>query len=191
MSNKDFENLSGKILIASPFTMQGNVFYRSLIYMLSHSPEASAGVIINHPLNKLPFGALLKMSAFGESGIDSLKIPIHLGGPVELEKGVFLHSPEYNKNLLFNFGNDLAVSSNPSIVNDIASGKGPKDKMLILGYTGWSAGQLEFEIKNNLWIVLDYDYNLVFSIPNELKWLSALQLAGQNLSTFSSRQGHC
>ncbi len=191
MFKKTFDNLSGKILVASPYTMHGNVFYKSLIYLLSHTPEGSTGLIINHPINKVPFGTLVKMSIPGEILMDGLNVPVHLGGPVDLEKGVFLHSAEYDKNLLFKFDGNLALSSGGSILGDIVSGQGPRDKIFILGYTGWSAGQLEFEIKNNLWIVLDCDYNLIFSVPNELKWSTGLKLAGQDFGTFSSKLGNC
>ena len=49
-----------------------------------------------------------------------LDLDVHLGGPVEMERGFFLHTNEYNKNLLFNPINDgLAVSSNLQIIQDM------------------------------------------------------------------------
>lgn len=191
MFNKMFKNLSSKVLIASPYTMQGNVFHRSIIYLLSHTKDGSTGLIINHSINHMPFGALLKMAMPNRSLMNELNIPIHLGGPVDIEKGMFLHSAEYDKNLLFKFCDNVALSTNSSIINDIAEGNGPKDAMFVVGYTGWSAGQLEFELKNNLWIVADYDYDLLFSTPNDRKWFVALEKTGTDLAIFSSKLGNC
>ncbi|VEL25359.1 unnamed protein product [Protopolystoma xenopodis] len=75
-----------------------------------------------------------------------------MGGPVEHERGFFLHSDDYNENLLLKFQNHLAVSSNPKIPQDIVTGRGPKNSLFIVGYTAWKAGQLETEIKDNFWI---------------------------------------
>ncbi|CAG2172372.1 unnamed protein product [Oppiella nova] len=139
MSDNIFDNLSGKILIATP-------------YMLS---EVSDKVD------------------------DNLIIPIYLGGPVEHERGFFLHSDDYNKNLLLHSQNDIAVSSNPEIPQDIISGNGPKNT--------WKGGQLENELKNNLWIVADCDKELIFSDNPEKKWYAALKYLGIDMSCFASQ----
>ena len=82
-----------------------------------------------------------------------------------MERGFFLHTNEYNKNLLFNPINDgLAVSSNLQIIQDISNGVGPKQSLFIIGYTGWGADQLEFELENNLWIVSEPNLDLIFGL---------------------------
>jgi putative AlgH/UPF0301 family transcriptional regulator len=52
--------------------------------------------------------------------LNLLNLKIHIGGPLELERGFFLHSAEYNKNLLFKLENsELAVSSNIEILKEM------------------------------------------------------------------------
>jgi putative transcriptional regulator len=109
-----------------------------------------------------------------------LILPIYLGGPVEQERGFILHTLEYNKNLLLrvNKGLVLGVSSNLEILKDIASGIGPHHSLFVLGYTGWSAGQLEDEIQKGNWIVSDSSTDLIFTDNSEDKWYNALSKLG-------------
>jgi len=193
MNNQDFSNLSGKILIASPFVLYGDVFHRSIIYVLSHTKDGSIGLIVNHLVNQVKFKSLFKLikdNNFGNLD-DNLTIPVHLGGPVELERGFFLHSSEYDRNVLFQFQDNLSVSSNVDILKDIAHGSGPKDSLFMIGYAGWEAGQLEFELENNLWIISNYNQSLIFSDPPETKWQKALNYLGIENSQFASKLGHC
>ena len=116
---------------------------------------------------------------------DNLELNIHIGGPVEVERGFFLHSSDYKENLLFhpNQG-ELAVSSNVKILQNIAAGNGPKNSIFIVGYTGWGTGQLDFELENNLWIVSDPDQELIFSGNDSTKWAKALNIVGVSSNYF-------
>ena len=103
MIEQKISNLTGKILIASPYTMENNMFYQSLVYVVYHSTEGSVGFIINRPVtNEISLKDLLQKI---DSNIDLnlLNLEVLVGGPLDLERGFFLHSAEYNKNLLFKF----------------------------------------------------------------------------------------
>lgn len=191
MTKQDFSNLTGKILIASPYAMEGNVFCKSLIYVVHHTPNGSVGLIFNHLIKNTPASSLFKKMKM-DSDINNLNLEIYLGGPVEMERGFFLHSSEYEKNLLFKpAAGDLAVSSNLEILQDIAGGSGPRKNMFIVGYTGWEAGQMEFELENNLWIVAEPDQDLIFSGNSEGKWSIALNKIGVNKNDFIPQMGNC
>ncbi|NRB11439.1 MAG: YqgE/AlgH family protein [Rickettsiaceae bacterium] len=190
MMEQTFSNMTGKILIASPYAMQGNVFHKSLIYVVHHGDDGSIGLIFNHTVNNVSIDKLFKKI---DLKVDSstLNLDVHIGGPVELERGFFLHSGEYSKNLLFqSTGNNLAVSSNTEILQDIAQGIGPMDTLFIVGYTGWKPGQMEFELENNLWIISEPDRNLIFNTEVN-QWDLALKQLGINNSDFYPTPGKC
>lgn len=184
MKAHDFDNLTGKMLIASPYSMTGHVFHKSIIYVMQHNREGSLGLIINHPLNHSPAINLLKKIEHNINFKD-LKLDVYLGGPIEIEKGFFLHTNEYNKNIIFDHASDgLAVSSNLQIIQDISNGVGPKRSLFIIGYTGWKEDQLEFELKNNLWIVSEANLELIFNPDSEHKWNTALAMLGISKNDF-------
>ena len=184
----NFESLEGKFLISSPYSFGNDVFNKSLIYIASHTEKGAMGLIINRLVNRLPANAVLQL--FKDSGNSSeLIMPVYLGGPVEPERGFILHTSEYNKNLLLHSGN-LAISSNLQILRDISSGNGPQHSLFIMGYTGWTEGQLEAEIQKNMWIISDSSNDLIFSdIAN--KWDVALSNMGIDNSSFTPHAGHC
>jgi putative transcriptional regulator len=174
MIGEDFSNLTGKILIASPYTMEDNIFYQSIVYIVHHSDQGSVGFLVNRLIKNTPVNSLFKKAEF-KLDLNILNLKIHIGGPLELERGFFLHSAEYNKNLLFKLENsELAVSSNIEILKDITSGSGPKHSIFAIGYTGWGAGQLELEIQNNLWLLSEPDYDIIFGDDHTTKWSTAL-----------------
>lgn len=191
MGDQIFDNLSGKILIASPYTLYSDVFHKSLIYILSHTKDGSSGLIVNHLMSRMPLKSLFNAVNDTVANDTDMLLSIYLGGPVEIEKGFFLHSDEYDKNLLFKFQNNIAISSNTAILKDIAAGVGPKRSLFIVGYTGWGAGQLELELQNNFWIVSDCDQELIFSESNDEKWVVALKSLGIENAHFTAKLGHC
>ena len=185
MIDQDFSNLTGKILIASPFTMEGNVFHKSLIYVIKHCSEGSIGLIVNRPIKNSPASSIFGQ-IYEDDTLKNLNLDIHIGGPVEVERGFFLHSGDYNKNLLFQPSKgELAVSSNVQILKDIAEGNGPKESIFVIGYTGWAVGQLDFEMENNLWIIAEPQKELIFSHDNSNKWTKALNNLGISSNYFS------
>ncbi len=174
MISQDFSNLTDKILIASPYTMEDNIFHQSIVYVVHHGDQGAVGFLVNRLVKNPPVNNLFKKAEF-KLDLNLLNLKIHIGGPLELERGFFLHSAEYNKNLLFKLENsELAVSSNIEILKDITSGSGPKHSMFAIGYTGWGVGQLEFEIQNNLWLISEPDYDLIFGNDTATKWPNAL-----------------
>lgn len=189
--DQNFSDLTGKILIASPFAMEGNVFHKSLIYVVKHANEGSIGLIFNRPVRSALANNLFnKVDA--NFNFDNLELNIHIGGPVEVERGFFLHSSEYDKNLLFNPNQgELAVSSNVQILQDIATGIGPKNSLFIVGYTGWGSGQLDFELEHNLWIIADPDKELIFSENDSDKWTKALNIVGVSSNDFIPFVANC
>lgn len=190
MDDTIFENLSGKILIASPLTVEGNLFHRALVYVLSHTKDGSVGLMLNRFVHSASFKTLFKtLNDHPKAGDMNLKV--YMGGPVEPERAFFLHSGEYNKNLLFQFQDNIAVSSNTDILLDIMDGSGPKEKLFFVGYTGWVSGQLETEIKNNQWIVSDFDRGLIFKQKDTDKWSTALHRLGIEGACFSPGAGCC
>lgn len=185
--DKIFDDLSGKVLIATPYMPEG-IFNKSLIYILSHTPEGSIGLMFNRLVNHIRMQSFIQKSK--DQYPNSTIMPIYLGGPVEHERGFFLHSDDYEENLLIKFQNNLAVSSNAQISHDIASGNGPKNSLFIIGHTSWQGGQLEDEIKNNSWMLTDCSTEFIFADNPENKWHSALNNLGVKESHLISRVGY-
>ena len=181
-------SLAGQLLIATPVVSE-SCFARSVIYMCAHNEEGAMGIIINYPVESIGIKEI-----FDQLDIDSeakiRKFPIHFGGPVESNRGFVVHSADYAvaESLIQKDG--IAVTASVSVLQELAMGKGPAQGMLVLGYAGWSPGQLEAEIENGSWIVVPASKQLVFDTDNETKWNVAVSTLGFDMGHFSTVVGH-
>lgn len=161
-------SLTGYFLIATS-QMPDPRFVRKVIYMTSHEPEEGAmGLILNQPVKDLSLAALYESMHIPVP--DREMPPIFLGGPVELEAVFILHSSDYAARQYLEINNNIHMSRDPQIMQDIADNRGPQDYMFFLGYSGWGPGQLEYELSQDGWLTLPADYADIFSLAPEDMW---------------------
>ena len=87
-------------------------------------------------------------------------------------------------------GDELGVAASRDILVALAAGKGPRDAMVLLGYAGWGAGQLERELAENAWLSGPVDSAVIFETPFEQRWERAARLLGVDADRLSSQVGH-
>jgi len=62
--------------------------------------------------------------------------------------------------------------------------------LVTLGYAGWSAGQLEWEISQNAWLTVAASPQVIFDLPPEERLPAAMQLLGVDFANLSDTAGH-
>lgn len=136
--------LRGKLLLADP-TLRDGIFNRSVILLTHHSPEeGAAGLILNHPTGQV-LGDFLK----GEEFSALRHLPVFKGGPVLCEQLTFSS---------FWWSRKLGLRCAMRISAKTAVAQAHKPGRIVrafIGYSGWSAGQLENELKRQSWFTTD------------------------------------
>ena len=188
--------LDGQMLIAMP-TMGDERFTRSVIYVCAHSTEGAMGIIVNQPASNIKFPDLLVQLEVIPAA-ERIELPTQAGdvkvlkgGPVETGRGFVLHSADFfieNSTLPIDEG--ICLTATLDILKAIASGNGPHDAILALGYAGWAPGQLEQEIQENGWLHCAADPELIFGTDTDGKYDKALRKIGIDLGQLSSQAGH-
>jgi putative transcriptional regulator len=184
----DKYSLMGKFLIATP-TLDDDIFSRSVVYICSHTNRGAMGLIINKPLEKYTFSDLtlqLPLKSYEKLN----EVNLYTGGPLERIRGMVLHSTDYMKDGTVEIADGIAVSSTNEIIADIAFNKGPDDKLVALGYSFWQPKQLEAEIYNNDWLVIDADKELLFRTKDAEKWQRAIDETGIRMDSFIGITAH-
>ena len=184
----DDDTLEGKLLIAMPGMGDEN-FEKSVIFMCAHSEDGALGLIINKPIENLDFASLIEKL---DIAADRPKrdIRIHVGGPVESGRGFVLHTGDYNSDgATLHINNGFGMTATPDVLEDIASGEGPEDAILALGYSGWGPGQLEGEILQNGWLTCDAKHEIIFGSDDNAKWSAALATLGVDPLLLSADAG--
>lgn len=195
--NTDDEGyLDGQIIVAMP-TMDDERFVKSIIYICAHSADGAMGIILNQPASHIGFKELLvQLEIMPEGDRIALPpkaelVPIVKGGPVETGRGFVLHTSDYiieNSTLPIDSG--ICLTATLDILKAIASGQGPDQAVLALGYAGWAPGQLEAEIQHNGWLHCPADPDLIFKEPAVSKYDRALARIGIAPGMLSEEAGH-
>ncbi len=189
MNHTENGYLEGQLLVATPNVMGGG-FKQSVILICAHSSEGAMGLIVNHTLPNVDYRELFEQFDLPTGKIDDSK-SVHYGGPVEMNRGfvIYRHENKFIDDAMLQMG-DMAISGSIDLLKQIAKGEGPKERILALGYAGWSSGQLEEEIEDNSWISVPVDSSLVFDKNNDTKWHRAAFANGIDLNKLSTVAGH-
>ena len=190
MNAAAFQSLSNQFLIAMPELEDPN-FSRTVTLICQHDENGALGVIINRTVNSLSINDVLDQFSLPkpESGCIGRQ-PIYVGGPVHNELGLVLHRGLGNWQSTLNVGGQLGLTSSRDVLEAIAHSGGPDDCLLVLGYAGWSAGQLDFEIRQNAWLTVPADPRIIFEVEVEQRWAQAAASLGVDITTLSAGAGH-
>lgn len=178
--------LTGKILIAMPGIGDPR-FERAVIYLCAHDADHALGLTLNHPVDGLTVGDVLKRLNIPVT-IDLPEDLVLIGGPVRRENGFVLHTDDYASPVppgveasTLKIGGGIALTATKDVLEAIAShNRSPRRAVMALGYAGWGAGQLEKELQDNVWLICDADEALLFDPDHETKWARALAKIGIN-----------
>jgi putative transcriptional regulator len=175
----------GSLLIASA-EINDPRFAHTVVLLLRHDSTGAFGIVINHPLGDRPLAAVLS-DADGKDATDKKDsevegtIRVFLGGPVQPQLGFVIHSADYRRAQTLLVGDELAMTSSPEVLHDIAQHRGPAKYLLALGYAGWGAGQLEGEIARRGWFTAPAEPDLVFDAERSTVWEKALARRSREL----------
>lgn len=181
------DSLTGQLLIAMP-AMPDPRFAHSVIFLCMHDERGAMGIIVNQVVDGLGFDKLLEQVGI-EDKPPKRKIAIHVGGPVESGRGFVLHSNDYGLDSTLEVDDRIRLTQSVEVLKEISRGGGPRRCLLALGYAGWGPGQLEREIKQNGWLNVAADEELIFGSSIDDKWRKALAKMGIDPSMLSSSAG--
>lgn len=181
------DSLTGQLLIAMP-AMPDPRFARSVIFLCMHDERGAMGIIVNQVVDGLEFEKLLEQVGIKDTP-PKRRIAIHVGGPVETGRGFVLHSNDYALDSTLDVDGGIRLTQSIEVLKEISRGGGPRRCLLALGYAGWGPGQLEREIKQNGWLNVAADEELIFGGASGDKWRRALAKMGIDPTTLSSTAG--
>jgi putative transcriptional regulator len=172
-------------------------FYQSVTYIIEHDEDGAMGMVINHPL-EVDFDALftqldiplIKPKSNSKTNDSIGQKKVISGGPVQIERGFIIHSPEGEWEATIMLSDDIAVTTSQDILTAISKDEGPTNLEVILGYAGWEAGQLDQEMLDNTWLSVEATPEILFHTPHDKRWKAAAKLIGIDIAQLSSETGH-
>jgi len=182
------DSLRDHFLLAMPSLSEG-LFSQSITYICEHGESGAMGIVINQPLD-LSVEEIFEHLEITPTR-DFSDLPVMAGGPVQIDQGFVLH-----RNCPANWESSLKVTpeitltTSCDILRAIATGNGPAEHLIALGYAGWAAGQLEQELADNSWLTLPADGDIIFNTPAHQRLSAAAALLGIDINLISGAAGH-
>ena len=181
-------NLTQHFLIAMP-AMADPHFAKSLTFVCEHNDQGALGVVVNRP-TEMNLHALLEQVSIAPADDAFKSVPVHFGGPVQVDRGFVLHRPLGNWQSTLAISDDLGLTTSKDVLEAVGRGEGPKDVLVSLGYAGWSAGQLEEELAQNAWLTVQAKPEVIFDLRAEDRLPAAMGLLGIDFASLSEQAGH-
>lgn len=181
--------LTGRLLIAMP-GIDDPRFERAVILMCIHSAEHAMGITVNMPVDGLTLPDLFHRLGVETGGLPASRAVL-AGGPVERERGFVLHTDDYAvPDSTLTVGEGIALTATREVLEAMGdTQRRPRRATLALGCANWSPGQLEREIRDNIWLSCELDEALVFDDDHETKWVRALGKIGVRAEQLSVQAG--
>lgn len=184
----DSVNLTHQFLIAMP-AMADPYFARALVYVCEHNEQGALGVIVNRPID-LTLAGLFEKVEMKLNAEDMAALPVYFGGPVQTDRGFVLHRPLGTWQSSLKVTDDIGLTSSRDILSAIGDQGQPRDVLMTLGYSGWSAGQLETELSQNAWLTVPASAEILFDLPPEERLAAAMQKLGISFTQLADVAGH-
>jgi putative transcriptional regulator len=181
-------NFTDHFLIAMPNMVDPN-FAGSLTYICDHNPDGALGVMVNRPI-EMSLDQLFDQIGIKMESEEFGKQPAYFGGPVQVERGFVLHHPVGNWNSTLQVNDRVGLTTSKDILEATGHGDGPEQIIVALGYAGWGPGQLENEIRQNAWLTVPADPEVIFGLPPQARFAAAMHLLGIDPSMLSEEAGH-
>lgn len=184
----DDQPLEGRFLVAMPGSPP-SFFANTVIFLCAHSSDGAMGFIVNRNSETQLRTLVEKVHSENDTNIPNIceqwaTAPVRVGGPVDENRGFVLHSPDLDTPSTIPITDDVSLTSTIAALDHVAEGSGPRNAAVLMGYCGWSEGQLEEELCQNYWLTLDADNDIIFDVDNATAYgdtLGRIGISGANL----------
>jgi len=178
--------LTGQFLLAMP-GMGDPRFERAVIAMCVHDEGGALGIGLGRIVPRIGFHDLLAQLDIAPGVAPD--VAIHLGGPVEPQRGFIIHSLDWGGEGSVQVSDRWTLTATLDILRAIAEGRGPTDWIVALGYAGWGPGQLEQEMCGNGWFTTAGSDALLYKCDVNDRWVTAFESAGVDARLLSAGFG--
>jgi putative transcriptional regulator len=162
------DSLQGKLLVSSPALVDPN-FRKTVVLVAHHDDDGAMGLVLSRPSDVPAADAVPALE-----GLPGAEGPVFVGGPVQPE--AFMVLAEFD---------DVDEAAAPIVAGlGFMPADAEPDELsirrlrLFAGYSGWSPGQLEEELEELSWIVVDAVPDDAFAEDPDELWRSVLHRKG-------------
>lgn len=179
-------SLAPTLLLSMPQMADPN-FVRTVVLLCKHNDDGAFGLVVNRPL--VTTGRVIVNS---DPPMETEReLEVWVGGPVEPQSSWILvgdHEEETGRGGM-RICDGLYLSTSPYRLSRLLEPNPPPRTRLVIGYSGWGPGQLEFELAESAWLLSDVNADLIFSTPPDRMWETAIRRLGADPAALQMSRG--
>jgi putative transcriptional regulator len=164
--------LQGKLIVSSPSLIDPN-FRKTVVLIAHHDEEGALGLVLSRPSDVAAVDAVPVLG-----GLPGAEDPVFVGGPVQPDAFMVLAEFEDVDDAAAAIIGGLGFMPADAEPGELAI----KRLRLFAGYSGWGSGQLEDELAEDSWIVVEAAADDAFADDPDELWRAVLQRKGGRFS---------
>lgn len=169
----------GTLLVASPRLLDPN-FMHAVVLVCEHTAEGTFGLILNRPL-----AVRVKDLESDAPLLRGREDAVFAGGPVARGELHVLHVTEGEVPGSMDVVDGVRFGGDPERIREaLAAAPGAAAKFVV-GYAGWGPGQLDAEMEEESWVVLQASRRRVFDPHPETLWRRVLRAEGGDVAALA------
>jgi putative transcriptional regulator len=165
------------ILLLSMPQMADPNFAQTVVLLCQYTHQGAFGIVVNRQMDE-PAWTMVQTEP--PIKVDP-EVRLWVGGPVEPQHTWVLTAdplgPEDERSEIYP---GVVLSASHQLTLQILQDPPSTRARVVVGYAGWGAGQLDQELAASAWLTMDVDSGLIFGVPPELMWATALRRLGTN-----------
>lgn len=177
-------SLAPVLLLSMPQMMDPN-FSRAVVLLAEYGTHGAFGLVVNRQMAE-PAHEVIKADpplAIRED------VHLYIGGPVEPNRAwILTHHRELDADAL-EVADGVYLSAAPELIRHTLQASPDPQVRLVIGYAGWAPGQLDDELATSSWLVAPVQSDLLFEVPLELMWETAIRRLGADPSALQASSG--
>ena len=178
------EKFRPTLLLSMPQLQDPN-FARTVVLLCDFVPEGAFGLVVNRPTD-MPASSMVRL----EPPVNPAnKLRLHVGGPVEPERGWILLGDEPAQTEYRTIQQGLYLSTSPELLRKLLESSPTPRARILAGYAGWGPGQLDAELAQSAWLMAEVELDLIFDIDPGAMWETAIRRLGADPSALQTSHG--
>ena len=177
------EPFRAALLLSMPQMVDPN-FARTVVLLCEYSPDGAFGLVLNRPTD-MPATAMVRLDP---PIIGGNELPLWIGGPVEPQRGWILLADEPDTEFK-SIREGLYLSTSQDVLREVLAARPAPRARVLAGYAGWGPGQLDEELAQSAWLMGDVDLDIVFDLPADVMWETAIRRIGADPSALTTSHG--
>jgi putative transcriptional regulator len=176
--------LAPVLLVSMPQMLDQN-FSRTVVLLAEYGTHGAFGLVVNRQMPE-PAHEVIRP----DPPMDIRKdVHLYVGGPVEPNRAWVLTRHRELDDEALEIAEGVYLSAAPTLIRHALQSSPDPEVRLVIGYAGWAAGQLDDELASSSWLMAPVQPDLLFDIPIEAMWETAIRRLGAEPSALQTSSG--